>query len=317
MNLPVFSRFQQVSAALAGINPAEQAVFAAGGIAAATELINLDGLGLWMSWSVTRTRTSSADQCEVQVANLSPTTRAALFQAWRSADAAGLPFPMALYLGWDGLLTLAFTGQVYELIPDRREGEDVLTIIRMGDGFKRVDKNAAAPTVHTYAAGQGAVIWGLLVYCFAQLGLTVDPSQQPIVEAAVVQTPLPTSGQISLEGEVADVLDGLVASIGLEWKVIDGVAVFMRQGITASAQGATAIVFDALHGLLDWEETEAGGIRVEALAQPHVRPGDQFVVIDSFAVPLSPGYRVEQDQLSGSIDSTSTMVVEGRPTVPL
>lgn len=316
--IPVtFTRFLGVAAGLAGINPAEQATFAASGIAAPTQLINLDGSGLWMAWELSRSRSSKSDQCEVTIANLSPLVRAQLFAAWQATRSTPFGFPMALYLGWDRQLTLAFSGEVYDLIPSRRVGVDVHTVIRMGEGYKSVERNADAPTVHTYSAGQGAVIWGLLVYCFTQLGLRVDPAQQPVVEAAVVATPLPVDGQISLEGETREVLDGLVASLGLEWKVIDGLVVFMRQGVTASAQGSAAMLLDAAHGLLSWEETDGGGIRVDALAQPQARPGDQFVVIDSFGAPLGALYRCESVSMSGATDHTSIMTIDGRPSVPL
>lgn len=311
-----FTRFLHVAAAVSGINPLEQAAWATG-IAAATQVINLDGTGLWIGWDVVRTRASSTDQAEVTIANLPPVIRKALYQAWQAASAGPLGFKMGLYLGWDSITTLAFAGEVYEMIPERRQGVDVHTVIRMGDGYKSVEKNAAAPTVHTYGAGQSTVVWGLLVYMFGQLGLTIDPSQQPAVEAAVLATPLPVSGQISLEGEVSDVLDSLVASIGLEWKVIDGQVVFMAGGITASAQGATAVLLDAIHGLLEWEEAEAGGIRATALAQPSMRPGNQFVVADSFGIPLGAGYRCETVRFTGATDGESIMVIEGRPTVPL
>jgi hypothetical protein len=317
LQLPV--EFLNVSAAVSGITLAEQASWLTG-FAAPTVIQNLDGRGLWIGWDIMRTRSSKTDYGEVMIKNLSPAFRGRLYETWQTYNATPTGFRMGVYIGWGGKVDLVMMGECWEMVPDKRQGEDVLTIMRFGEGQKPIkEATLDTPKQYTYSAGNAQGLWLTIQDMFFNLGgLRVDPAMLPIFTAAVARTPLAASGSWSLDGELIDNINATLDTFGLEWKVYNGLVIFMDRGITASSQDAQAVVLEPSSGLLDWTAMDDGGVACVALAQPSMRPGLQIIVRDAFGRPVgAPGFRVETAQFVGQTDGDSIMNLTARRSVPV
>ena len=316
LQIPV--EFLGVSAAVSGMSSAEQATYLTG-LAAPTTIANLDGRGLSISWSITRTRSSKTDAGEVTIKNLSTAFRKELYATWQQFNATSTGFKCGVHIGWGGLVNLVMFGDVWEMVPEQRVGEDVLTTLRFGEGQRPVkEATSDTPTQYTYQAGNVLGLWLTIQAMFGQLGLAVDQAMLPLFTAAVTRTALSPSGTWSLDGELVDDINDTLDTFGLEWKVYQGSVIFMDRGVTAVSQDSLAVLLTASTGLLEWQPADDGAIVCKALAQPAMRPGIQFTVVDAFGVPVgSPGYRVEAVQFTGTTDGESIMTVTGRRSIPV
>lgn len=312
------TKFLNVAAAVSGVSANEQIAYATG-TAAPTTILNLDGTGLKITWDVLRTRSSKTDYGVATIYNLSPAFRGLLYDTWQRFNATLTGFRVGVHIGWGGRVNLLMMGDCWDLIPDERQGEDVLTIFKFGEGQRPVKQGTTdTPKQYTYEAGNALGLWLTITDMFANLGLQIDPTMQAVFTEAVTRTPLSATGSWSLAGELVDNITDVLDTFGLEWKVYNGQVIFMARGITASAQGETAALLTAATGLLQWRRMDDGGIACTALAQPSVRPGTQIVVRDAFGRPVgAPGYRVETAQFVGATDDTSIMNLTGRRSVPV
>jgi hypothetical protein len=316
LQLPV--EFLNVSAAISGVSANEQIAYETG-TAAPTIIKNLDGTGLHISWDVLRTRSSKTDYGLATVRNLSRAYRGLLYETWRRFNATLTGFRCGVHIGWGGKIDLVMSGDCWDLQPDERVGEDVLTVLKFGEGQRPVKQGTTdTPKQYTYEAGNALGLWLTITDMFANLGLRIDPAMQAVFAAAVVKTPLSATGSWSLAGELVDNINDTLDTFGLEWKVYNGQVIFMERGITASAQGATAARLKPSTGLLTWKPLDDGGIACTALAQPSLRPGNQISVTDDANKPVgAPGYRIETIQFVGATDSESLMNITGRRSVPV
>jgi hypothetical protein len=311
--------FLNVSAAVSGMSTAEQLAYQTG-LAAPTTVLNLDGAGLHIAWDIMRTRSSKTDSGEVTIRNLSTSFRLGLYATWQQFNATSGGFKVGVHIGWGGTVNLAMSGDVWEMLPEVRSGEDVLTVMRFGEGQRQVkDSTTPTPKQYTYEAGNALGLWLTIQDMFFQLGgLRVDPSMQAVFTTAVTSTPLAASGSWDLSGELVDNINDLLDTFGLEWKVYNGQVIFMSRGITSSSQAPVAVLLTPATGLLDWTPLDDAGIACTALAQPSVRPGTQFIVQDGFGVPVgAPGFRVETVRFAGQTDTESLMFLTGRRSIPI
>jgi hypothetical protein len=312
------TEFLNVSAAISGVSANEQVAYATG-TAAPTTISNLDGTGLHISWDILRTRSSKTDYGVATIRNLSPAFRGLLYDTWKRFNATQTGFRVGVHIGWGGKINLVMMGDCWDMQPSERLGEDVLTVFRFGEGQRPVKQGKTdTPKQYTYEAGNALGLWLTITDMFANLGLKIDPSMQPIFTAAVVRTPLSATGSWSLAGELVDNINDTLDTFGLEWKVYNGQVIFMDRGITASAQGESAVLLQASTGLLTFKPMDDGGITCTALAQPSLRPGNQIVVRNENGQPVgAPGYRVETVQFTGATDTESIMMLTGRRSVPV
>lgn len=308
--------FLNVSAAVSGVSASEQVAYLTG-LAAPTTISNLDGAGLRIKWSIYRSRSSKTDVGECTIYNLSKATRALLYETWRVYNGTRTGFRIGVHAGWGGTVGLLMVGECTEMVPARHEGEDVLTTFRFGEGAKVLRESVdLTPKIYTYNAGDSLALWLTIQAMFQSAGLAVDQTMQPLFAEAVASTPLPPVGKWALTGNLVQNITDVLDTFGLEWKIYNGKVIFMRNGVTTSAQGAEAILFNASTGLLGWRETDDGGVEVDALTQPATRVGLQFVVQDAFGAPVgAPGYRVESVRFTGDTDGESKMLVVGRKSV--
>jgi hypothetical protein len=317
LQLPV--QFLNVSAAVSGISANEQIAFETG-TAAPTTISNLNGDGLKITWNILRTRSSHTDYGEATITNMSPAFRGLLYETWQRFNATLTGFRVGVHIGWGGKVNLVMMGDCWDFNPEHREGEDIVSIFKFGDGQKPVkEATTDTPKVYTYEAGAALGLWLTISDMFHQLGgLRIDPAMQAVFSAAVTRTPLAASGSWSLDGELVDNINDLLDTFGLEWKVYNGQVIFLDRGITANSQGVLAALLNASTGLLTWEPMDDSGIQLSALAQPSIIPGTQIVVQDAFGRPVgAPGFRVETVGFVGSTDGDSIMNITARRSVPV
>jgi hypothetical protein len=316
MTIPVQTplEFLQISAGVSGATTADQILYQTS--MAAPSILNLDGNGLKLEWDILRTRSSKTDEAEITVYNLSQAFRLQWYAVYRAFEPVG-GMKVGIHIGWGGTVNLVMYGSAWEMIPERKTGTDVLTTVRIGDGQAAV-KLGPAVLLPTQTVGQPNILFDLLKVEFGKIPLILDEDQRPMWQEATARTILPSPFSYTTSGELIDNLTDLIATMGLEWKLINGRVVFMDRGITASSQNPLATVLTASTGLLEWEETDGGGVRCQALAQPSVLPGTQITVLSELGVPVgAPFYRVESARFTGSTDGPSLMVVEGRRGVPV
>jgi hypothetical protein len=311
------TQFLNVSAAVSGISLSEQRAFETG-TAAPTTISNLNGEGLKITWNILRTRSSHTDYGECTITNMSPAFRGVLYETWQRFSATLTGFRVGVHIGWGGKVNLVMMGDCWDFMPARREGEDVVSVFKFGDGQKPVkEATTDTPKVYTYEAGASIGLWLTISDMFHQLGgLRIDPAMQAVFTAAVQRTPIAASGSWALQGELVDNINDLLDTFGLEWKVYNGQVIFLQRGITASSQGTLAAVLEADSGLISYEVMDDSGINVTALAQPSIIPGTQFTVRDAFGKTIgAPGFRVETIGFVGSTDGDSIMNIVGRRSV--
>jgi len=274
-------------------------------------IVNTDGLGIRMSWNVHRTRSTNADQATITLTNLSYATRRAMHESWKYFSQV-FGYTIELSIGWGGLMERVFVGDAWKMIPEERTGEDVITTFETGDGNKQIRD---ATVGQNFANVSIDVILKYLVTTVLKVPL--DPASEALILARAALLPIMLWNNYVLQGDPQDRLDELIETLGLEWKIYNGVFIAMEKGNAATAS-PIAFPLNVKTGLLDWWEENDGNIGVLALANPNVKPGHRISVIDSFGVPVgSPAHRVESITFTGSTDGDSVMEISARKSVLL
>jgi hypothetical protein len=279
-------------------------------------IINLDGNGLKMEWTIDRTRSGQPDQGTIAVYNLGTAARKAIHETWKILSQSS-GYIMEFSLGWQNLVERVIVGDVWKLTPALRVGEDVLTIFEMGDGIKGVRDSVQLLGTSNAEITVGVVIQAAVLKSVPPMALSIDPASLAKILSAASKLPLQKFSNYVFSGNDADIVDDLIDMINLEWKIYQGVFIVMEKGVSASSS-PIATLLSAQTGLLTWEQTDDGGIQLTALANPNVKIGSQIQVIDSFGVPVGAvAHRVEKLSWTGATDGESTMQITGRKALLL
>jgi hypothetical protein len=275
-------------------------------------IFNLDGQGLRVEWSCTKTNTPDADELELAIYNLAPLLRGAIQTAYQALSrAAG--YLVSFSLGWDGVPLRLMRGDVWDLKAEERTRTDVVTRMRIGDSLQAkrdaivLPVNAKVPFL--------IFLRGLITNPVVSggLGLAIDPASDAIMTTAAGSITQPV-GNVAAGNGVANTITVLMDSIGLQWRTSGGVFYALRGAIIPGP----AIIISPASGLLSETRRNDGGIDFEALADPRVEPGRQVIVRDEFGKPIgAPAYRVERMTFDGSTDGQSLMSVEAAKALVL
>ena len=276
---------------------------------------NLDGDGLRFSWRVRRDNTPKADEGQISIWNLSPSLRGSIYESWAALSGAS-GYLVTFSLGWDGNPELVISGDVWDLIPDRRTPTDVETIFSLGDGNQALrdstlTKNFAdikisalldwilkLPADSSDAGGGG-------------LGLIFPKESRDLVDQAVAETSLQTLS-VPPGSSTRDSVDLIMETIGLEWRVSNGEFIALRGGIV----NRPGEILRPGTGLISFERRSDSGVSLTGLANPRIVPGLQIQVQDDAGEPFAePLYRVESVDFRGDSDGQSLMQVEGRRSI--
>lgn len=280
---------------------------------AALQVANVDGLGLRITWQIERGTTSTSDRAKVSITNLAPAVRGALLAAWRVASTSPIGYPVSFSIGWGPLVEVVIVGDVWSLQPALRVGEDVVTVLEIGDGAKQlrdavVGQAFAESTLTmlvTFIVGQG-------------IGLPISPTSLALIQERGSQMPVATWANYVATGSAADNLDKIFATLGLTWRIYGGQLVAYDRGVLDGQLDPIAQVLSPSTGLLQWTALDDGGVELTALANPQIKIGGQVHVIDTVGVPVGgPVFRVERIIWSGSTDGDSTMALTCRRAVLL
>lgn len=252
-----------------------------------------------VDWSVSKTLGTTPDTCSVQLYNLDPISRTAVDRAQLAhmpprATAARL----ALFVGWGGVPEPLFLGPVTETISARQTGVDIVTSL-------------SAVSAWSFGSGPppggaefGTVAGFVLLTYAAQAGKLVSPALLALVQQRAAALPLQAWQEVKTR-EPMDVLDGLFATLGLQWKVVGEQIVAFAGGIRLDLPDA--VILTPSHGLLNWTTVANGGLEFEALCQARVVPGCQLQFIDELHVPICAPLRCESVEFTGSSYGSSTM----------
>lgn len=284
-------------------------------------LFNLDGNGITFEWDISRDNTNTVDQGLITIYNLGDATRKLLYESWNIVQAGfGLGYNATFSIGWDGLTEMVFKGNVWDLVPDDRQGgADVRTVLSVGDGNKTLrdqtvgrsfssvsisivlDYLVALPPAGTDIGGGG-------------LGLIFTPESKAVIAAAQAELPVQFWNNIPAGANTRETIDVIMATLGLEWRVHNGEFIAMRGGVI----NRPGLILAPKSGLITYTPRDDGGVVIEALANPNMQPGLQFFVKSDIGRNLAaPVYRCESVHFTGSTDGQSIMVAEGKKVVAL
>jgi hypothetical protein len=280
---------------------------------AALQVANLDGLGLRVAWEIERGSTSASDRGRIEIHNLAPSVRDVLIAAWRISASSLTGYLAAFSIGWGLLVEQVIVGDVWSLQPAVRRGEDVVTVIEIGDGAKQT---------RDATVGQGFAESSLTVvitFIVAQtIGLPIAPTSITLIQQRGAELPVLTWANYVASGSSSDTLDQIFATLGLTWRVYDGQVVAFDKGILGGQLDPLAQLLRPSTGLLTWTSLDDGGLDLTALANPQIKIGGQVIVQDGLGIPVGgPAYRVDKIQWSGATDGDSIMRLACRRAVPI
>lgn len=288
--------------------------YVAGAPAPTFVLPDLDGTGLRVQWQLELSRTSNADQASVSIFNLSKAIRDSLYEGWKAASGDfRTAMELGIALGWAGVATPLFKGQVWRFVPAETTMTEVITRIEAGDGGVTL-RDATNTLGSTFATQTLGLVITYLVQTI--LAVEIDPASLTLITQRAAELPVASWDNYVLTGDPQDRLDELVDTLGLEWKILNGRFVVMDKGILGVTDLPTAPLLGPASGLLSWAPTDDGGVELTALADPRVIPGRQIAVIDEFGKPIdSQRHRVETVTFTGDNYAESVMRVRARKAV--
>lgn len=207
--------------------------------------------GLRIAFKVEKTGASEPDKAEVQLYNLSRSSRSA-------AEADGLVVRL-----FGGYVTpaLLFSGDVSK-VEHESALPDIATRIEAEDGGRAW----ASRMQETFA---GPVDAATLIRRLADVMRIPVAYLDPDIAAVQFQTAYVVSGPVRRS------LDDLTATVGASWMVQDGALVVYRTGQPVTRTGP---VLTPTTGLVGRAEKTDDGVKVTALLQPSLVPGAVFRV---------------------------------------
>jgi hypothetical protein len=309
-------------------------------------VINLDGEGLTIMWDIFRPR-RGPEEGTITIVNLSEAARGFLHTSWKTATkkqvvvvepdvahflvqgvgsyevalklaernaSAPYGFKVDLGIGWEKRPSLVYRGDAIGMQPGKRVGVDVHTIFTLGS---QAWQDAAV------GASFANVTLSLIVQFLIQapppngFGVQIEPASLAKIEQRGAELGVREYVSWARAGKTSEVVDDILASLGLEGKIHNGRFIVTDRGNAATAS-LDAFFLSPGTGLLDWTETDDGGIEALALAIPDVSPGAQVAIVDENATPVGAArHRVESVRFTGTTEGQSTMVLECRKAVLL
>jgi len=229
---------------------------------------------LRMTFSITKTRQSSANSASIAVYNLAERNRKRL-QAKGTA--------LSLLVGYGGAMQLLFSGEVNHgrvayAAPDWISEAECLD----GQGALRVGALS-----RTWPTGTPRLLIAQTLAA-SLTGLALGP-----VEAAPFVGMI--SAPLSVSGSSRSSLDRLAAAWGFTWSVQDGIVEFRTDGGVGVGL-ATAPLLTPQTGLIGSPEWTDDGLSVRCLLTPAIRPGGRVVVVSKTAKGV---FQVESVQHTG------------------
>jgi len=274
-------------------------------------IANLDGSGLRFEWSITRDNTPNPDQGEIAIYNVAPVLAGSIAEAWRALSAAS-GYLVTFAIGWERIARTVIAGDVWDLIPDERTPTDRVLRLRIGDGNTA---NRDSVTSKTYNAIPVVQVVELVAKLKAGspsdpnsggLGLGFPDESRALVADAAKSVAV-KSINVAAGYNARELMDDLMSTLGLEWRVSNGQFIALRGGVI----NRPGPIVKPSSGLISYQTRNDGGIDFTALADPAVEPGIQVQVLDDDDRPFGASvYRVDRVTFSGNTDAESIMSVQ-------
>ena len=255
-------------------------------------LVELD-----FSFNIEKSLDREPNTAEIQVYNLSETSRKAIEQTARQRVQleAGYQQPAGTRVIFDGDLRKAHS---------RREGPDVVTEVEAADG-ERAYRTARVNRSFGAGTSLGSVI--------QSIGRSLGVGVGNLAELAT-QAGFEGLGQLFSEGTVTsgparEEFSGLLDSAGIEWSIQDNTLQLLPRG---QALAGTAVVLSSDTGLVESPSVDSEGVATaKMLMIPDVFPGRKVQIESEFVRGL---YRVTKAKFIGSTFGTEWFIeIEGKP----
>jgi hypothetical protein len=259
-------------------------------------VVGTQRFALDMTFSVAKTLDREPNTAEINVFNLSETSRRAVEEETDQQVilSAGYDQP-------DGVSDI-FTGQLRKGSSVKR-GPDIITTIEAADGEKRLREarintsfapGASLKTAVEAAANSLRVGIGNLAESSASLDF--EGLGRQFVEGVV------------LSGPTREELTGLLDSAGYEWTIQDGNLQLLQRG---KGLIGTAIVLSPSTGLIDSPSIDSEGVlTARTLMIPNLFPGRRVQVESRFATGI---YRITKSQYTGDTRGNEWYIdIEGK-----
>lgn len=304
---------------------------------------NYDGEGAHVEWDFIRTRSREADVGIVTVSNMPVEVHDEIRAEWSAVRALGKVratvadfatsaaefvglgtrldpalrelarggphYRVRLSFGWGGRVSPLFESEVIDIRPSSRAPETEVQFV-LGDGALTL--RDAQLLGMGFAAQTVDVVISFIVN--TQLSTRIEPqSKQRILERAA-ELPIQRWNNYVVMGDPTDRLDELIETLGLEWKIHNGLFIVMDKGVTASQTGESLILTEE-SGLLDAYTIEDGGVQAVALADADMSPGVQFQVRAHGRPVGAQHQRCDTVHFVGVSGQDSTMTVRGQRAV--
>lgn len=276
-------------------------------------IINSDGLGLTMEWSVTKTVGVEPDTCELTIYNLGLPNRE-LLEALTVSTPVVAP-RLIFSIGWENIPYLIFNGQIDKVRPNIIERTDVITSITAVDGLSQV-RDSPSSFASLGAEDLGVAIQLAVAKVIGDMKLVPGPGVLDVITAKA--TEVDPSGIALLRtytftDDPKDLMTGLMETLGLQWGVKNGFVVLFEGGVDLTA---SPVEIGTTSGLLNWDVSDDGVLTFEALARPDAQAGGPLVLTDPQAASVTGGtVRISTLQFTGSTRGDSRMTGTARRLV--
>jgi hypothetical protein len=202
-----------------------------------------DGRMLAVDFDVKHTNGKEPSVGNFAIYNLTEETRKRI-----ASDAVGIRF----YGGYEGNEKLLYSGSI-EKVFNKRQGNDIQTELRCGDGFREFTKSV---TSKTYASG--ATKEEIVSNIAKDMGLGLKVAKGALTGVM--------NGSKTLDGLSKDVLSEIVPN----WSIVDGEINISGSAVTPMSDDAVLIKSDT--GLLESPTITEKGVNVKAQIDPDIRP---------------------------------------------
>lgn len=287
--------------------PAIALVWIVGGVQTIIEIGELTPDNrLLVEWDINMSRSTNPDQATVKIYNLHPKIRQTLLQSFKTGVNTTLAPRLRVLLGWGDDQETLFIGEVWNLRSDVRQGEDVITEINFGSGSValRDGQPPQTPLGSSFAKGGLTLILQYLVS--NSLGYTIEEGSLLKIQEKAAALPITTFDNYVVSGDLQDVLDDIIDTLGLEWKIYQNQFVVMDEGIMGVTDAGRAPIMSPQTGLLLYDEADDGTIHFTALAHPRIVPGAPIQFLDANAKPIgAPQHRMTESRFYGSTSGES------------
>lgn len=239
-------------------------------------------ISLKVTFNVEKNSNKDPNRAEVTIYNLNPANRRTLQQGNLVAQARREPpltyeWPLEIEAGYVGSIEGLFKGNI-TFANSRKESTTWVTDIECGDGE---DNYRSARMSKSYGPGTPviAVIYDAIVV------LGIGPGNLSVLTAIAPRKVFTTFKKgVSVSGQVVDILDKYVSSMGFQWSIQDGQLQFLRPKQTTLEE---VVLLTKETGLIGSpEQGEDGTVTVKSLLQGKLKPGRRVVIKSQMVVGM-------------------------------